>query len=172
MLRHVIILFCAFHLQRYTPPLIGMLCMTVCLEMMGTGPLFHHDLLWSQVEHCYDDWMSHLFYYSNYKDIDKTVREPKMCKNRVLILDITHTVWHSNLVYLGGNATAPDRVHLSGCLCSQSPARILDCRLLCRTGNGAHRHNGRYRSGHYSPGACHHVHSVFVSECVLAFYMY
>ncbi len=51
-----------------------MLCLVVCLEFLGSGPLFHHDHLWTTLKPCYEDWVAHLFFFSNTRDIDKTVR--------------------------------------------------------------------------------------------------
>jgi len=53
---------------RYTPPLIGTICMMVGAELLGNGPLFHHDLIWPTVSGCYSHWWRNLLYINNYSD--------------------------------------------------------------------------------------------------------
>lgn len=58
---------------RYTPPLIGTICLSMALELLGNGPLFHHDLLWPTLRRCYDSWWLNLLYVNNYQDFDDQV---------------------------------------------------------------------------------------------------
>ena len=58
---------------RYTPPMIGMICLTITIELLGNGPLFHHDLIWPLVRRCYDSWWINLLYVNNYQDFDDQV---------------------------------------------------------------------------------------------------
>ena len=58
---------------RYTPPLIGTICMTIALEALGNGPLFHHDLIWPNVGRCYDSLWKNLLYINNFSNFDDQV---------------------------------------------------------------------------------------------------
>lgn len=60
---------------RFTPLLLGTLCLTVALELFGSGPLFHHDHLMVNLGACYDYWWTHLTYIVNLVPLDCNVRK-------------------------------------------------------------------------------------------------
>ena len=60
-------------LFRYTPPLIGTICITMVCELFGSGPLFHHDLIWPTVKRCYDQWWKNILYINNLEDYNNQV---------------------------------------------------------------------------------------------------
>ncbi|CAG2109485.1 unnamed protein product, partial [Medioppia subpectinata] len=54
--------------NKFTPPLVGMMCYTIALQKFGSGPLFQTDLLKPYLDPCYDNWWAHVLYFSNWYD--------------------------------------------------------------------------------------------------------
>ncbi|KPM03504.1 osmotic avoidance abnormal protein 3 [Sarcoptes scabiei] len=51
---------------RFTPALVGTICLNIVLQIFGNGPLFHRDILWPTLRPCYRNWWIHLLYISNF----------------------------------------------------------------------------------------------------------
>lgn len=58
---------------RFAPTVIGLICLTACLELFGNGPLFHHEIVWPNVEQCYNYWHYNLLFINNFLDLDFAV---------------------------------------------------------------------------------------------------
>ena len=50
---------------RYSPVMVGSICLTVIMEILGSGPLAQHDHLMIGLDSCYDYWWAHLLYLQN-----------------------------------------------------------------------------------------------------------
>lgn len=59
---------------RFTPTIIGYICVVLLVAMAGTGPLFHTDIIRDQYASCIKySWMQ-LLYITNWFEYDKSVR--------------------------------------------------------------------------------------------------
>lgn len=53
---------------RFYPLIIGQFVMTFVFELLGSGPLFHHRLLWPLLEECYNRWYTNLLFIANWNN--------------------------------------------------------------------------------------------------------
>ena len=61
---------------RYSPVMIGSICLGVSLELFGSGPLFHHDHLMVELDSNYRYWWTAaLLYVHNLVPLEANVRE-------------------------------------------------------------------------------------------------
>ena len=61
---------------RYSPVMIGSICLGVSLELLGSGPLFHHDHLMVELDSNYRYWWTAaLLYVHNLVPLEANVRE-------------------------------------------------------------------------------------------------
>ena len=58
---------------RYIPSLIGTICIFCIIELIGDGPLYHHDNLKSQTSHCYNHWWRYLLLVQNFYGVEENV---------------------------------------------------------------------------------------------------
>lgn len=59
--------------SRFVPMVVGMLVLTMMLELFGNGPLFHHDIIWHVVRGCYERWHQNLLFYNNFEHLYESV---------------------------------------------------------------------------------------------------
>ena len=50
-----------------------MMCFTVALQLIGSGPMFQNDILRPFVDPCYDNWWAHILYVINWVDLRQMV---------------------------------------------------------------------------------------------------
>ena len=58
---------------RYSPVMVGSICLTVIMEVLGSGPLAQHNHLMIGLDSCYDYWWAHLLYLQNLLPADCSV---------------------------------------------------------------------------------------------------
>lgn len=57
----------SIELNRFVPTIVGLFALTAIMELFGHGPLFHHDLVWPNVQGCYERWHKNLMFINNYE---------------------------------------------------------------------------------------------------------
>ncbi len=75
---------------RYTPVMVGSICLTVIMEVLGSGPLAQHHHLMIGLDSCYDYWWAHLLYLQNLLPADCSVGD------KVLIRLIKISIFSDN----------------------------------------------------------------------------
>ena len=63
---------------RFAPSLIGLFGLNYVAELLGSGPLFHHDIIWPTLRNCYDGWLNNLLFLSNYDNTNEIVSFSKI----------------------------------------------------------------------------------------------
>ena len=139
-----------------------MLCLTICLELFGSGPLFHHDLLWPNLHVCYNEWWKHLLYFNNYNNMNETVIFIENSYNWTITI-LNYLVWHSNLVHRNRNATSHCCLYLLGSLYAKSTISILDCCFVYLFRNDYHHFHCRVRINLSTSGTSDCIYTIFVS---------
>lgn len=105
--------YVALRWLRYSPVMLASLCMTVALELFGSGPLFHHDHLMINLNSCYDYWWAHLTYIQNILPLECNVSS-----------EMKRLIWScktADFVYNSHSATFPVGTWAQRCRSTWSP---------------------------------------------------